>query len=51
MLNDQAAGLRTMHSSQSPARASDAQPVRVIAVASGKGGWVKPMCLSILAFR
>lgn len=38
MLNDQAAGLRAMHSSQSTARTSDAQPVRVIAVASGKGG-------------
>ena len=38
MLNDQAAGLRAMHSSQSSARANDAQPVRVIAVASGKGG-------------
>ena len=38
MLNDQAAGLRAMHSSQGTPNAATAQPVRVIAVASGKGG-------------
>ncbi len=38
MLNDQAAGLRAMHSGQATANTTAAQPVRVIAVASGKGG-------------
>ncbi len=37
MLNDQAAGLRAMHSNQSHKEAGQ-KPVRVIAVASGKGG-------------
>jgi len=36
MLNDQAAGLRAMHSNQN--QKTSQQPVRVIAVASGKGG-------------
>lgn len=38
MLNDQAAGLRAMQSNKSIGGTSGAQPVRVIAVASGKGG-------------
>ena len=38
MLNDQAAGLRAMQTNNTQSDKSDAQPVRVIAVASGKGG-------------
>lgn len=37
MLNDQAAGLRAMQTNKTPTK-SGTQPVRVIAVASGKGG-------------
>ncbi|VAW44195.1 Flagellar synthesis regulator FleN, partial [hydrothermal vent metagenome] len=38
MLNDQAAGLRAMQSSPVATSSGSATPVRVIAVASGKGG-------------
>jgi len=38
MLNDQAAGLRAMHANKTQSNDSVPQPVRVIAVASGKGG-------------
>ncbi|WP_127470488.1 MinD/ParA family protein [Thiomicrorhabdus aquaedulcis] len=38
MLNDQAAGLRAMQSTNSALKQPASQPVRVIAVASGKGG-------------
>jgi len=38
MLNDQAAGLRAMQTNNTTSKKSDSQPVRVIAVASGKGG-------------
>ena len=38
MLNDQAAGLRAMHGNKVSSNEQPQQPVRVIAVASGKGG-------------
>jgi len=38
MLNDQAAGLRAMQGGQPKSTSSSTHPVRVIAVASGKGG-------------
>lgn len=38
MLNDQAAGLRAMHANSTQTTDAQPQPVRVIAVASGKGG-------------
>jgi len=38
VLNDQAAGLRAMHANKTPTHEKPQQPVRVIAVASGKGG-------------